>query len=664
MAKLNASGTALVYATYLGDNTPKTANGGPGSVSSGVTGSGIAVDAAGDAYVTGLAGPSFPTTSSALDSNSTATLTNFVSVLNPTGAGLLYSTYLPGAVPTSSFQNPGSPGGAIALASGGNGLSNVSVTGFVGSGFATTTNALQSTYLETSPHVEAFYADINPNLSGASALVYSTYLGGTYNGSLAAAIGTGVAVDASGNAYLTGWTESAAFPTTAGAFETANNGGMYAYVAKIDPALSGTASLVYSTLLGGTSGKTGYISDMLSVLTGEVETGPAIAIDSSGDAYVAGMTDSTTFPTTAGAFQTTYANTGSDSYYGNAFVSELNPSGSAPVYSTYLGGNTGDGATCIAVDAGGDAYLTGWTQSSNFPTKSPIQGSKGNGTNPLGGPNSNAFVAVLNPTGSALDFSTYLGGTNDDYGFGIALDPNNNVYITGVANSANFPTTSGAYDTTTGGGFVAKITGINTGNQGSFSIGGVPSTVAAGTPETITVTALNPNGTVNTGYTGTVQFTSTDPKAALPANYTFIAADQGTYTFPVTLKTAGTQSITVTDVSTGIAGSETGIAVTPAVASQFILSAPSSVQPSAKFSVTLTVEDAYGNVVTGYTGTVHFTSSDSKAVLPANFTFTAADDGTYTFTNKLELKTKGEQTLTVTDASNSTLTAIDDIDVL
>jgi uncharacterized repeat protein (TIGR03803 family) len=191
----------------------------------------------------------------------------------------------------------------------------------------------------------------------------------------------------------------------------------------------------------------------------------------------------------------------------------------------------------------------------------------------------------------------------------------------------------------------------------------VPSSTTAGSAFTLTMTAEDAYGNTTPGYTGTIHFTSSDPRAVLPANYTFTTADAGQHTFSVTLKTAGTQSVTAADTVTGsITGTATGIAVTPAAASQFLLSAPSGVTHGAAFSVTLTVKDAYGNVVTGYTGTVHFSSSDGTASLPANYTFTAADAGVHTFTG-LVLRKKGKQTLTVNDAQNSALTATDTINV-
>ena len=190
-----------------------------------------------------------------------------------------------------------------------------------------------------------------------------------------------------------------------------------------------------------------------------------------------------------------------------------------------------------------------------------------------------------------------------------------------------------------------------------------PASATVGVAFSVTLTVEDAYGNVVTGYTGTVHFTSSDPQAVLPADYTFTAADQGTHTFSATLKTAAVQMLAATDTGTyGVSGSEWGIAVQPAAASKFVLSAPASAQIGAAFSVTLTVQDAYGNVVTGYTGTVHFSSSDNTATLPANYTFTAADAGVHTWSGVI-LRKKGNKTLTVTDTLNSSLTATDTISV-
>jgi subtilisin family serine protease len=199
----------------------------------------------------------------------------------------------------------------------------------------------------------------------------------------------------------------------------------------------------------------------------------------------------------------------------------------------------------------------------------------------------------------------------------------------------------------------------------SLTATGFPTSITAGEPGSITVTAYDAYGNVATGYTGTLAFTSSDPKAVLPAEYTFTVADLGTYTFPITLKTAGTQSITVTDTKTSsLTATESGIAVQGSAAAQsFVVTGfPKTDTAGAAGSITVTAYDAYGNVATGYTGTVTFTSSDPKAALPASYTFTTADDGTDTF--PVTLDTAGMQSITVTDTKTSSITGSEsDIDV-
>jgi hypothetical protein len=204
----------------------------------------------------------------------------------------------------------------------------------------------------------------------------------------------------------------------------------------------------------------------------------------------------------------------------------------------------------------------------------------------------------------------------------------------------------------TGGAAVA----VNPAAASRFAVAGFPSPITAGVIGTFTVTAWDAYGNRAVAYTGTVRFTSSDGKGALPANYTFTAADAGVHTFAATLKTAGAESITASDIAAFyLTGTEGGIAVNPAAASQFVISAPSSVTAGVAFSLTVTIKDAYGNVVTGFTGTLHFTSTDGRASLPANYTFTAADKGVHTFTG-LVLRKKGTQKITLTDTLNSSLT--------
>jgi Beta-propeller repeat len=203
-------------------------------------------------------------------------------------------------------------------------------------------------------------------------LSYSTYLGGNNNDQAHS-----IAVDSSGNAYMTGWTESTNFPTTVGSFQTIRSEhGRVSFVTKLNPTGS---SLVYSTYLGGGQGL-------------------GIAVDGLGNAYVTGKTDSGDFPTTAGAFQITV------NRFGAAFITKLNPAGSSLVYSTYLSGSSGFSVgQGIAVDASGNAYVTGLTvNSSEFPTTPEAFQATSSG-------DYDAFVTKLNPTGSGLSYSTYLG---------------------------------------------------------------------------------------------------------------------------------------------------------------------------------------------------------------------------------------------------------------
>ena len=210
------------------------------------------------------------------------------------------------------------------------------------------------------------------------------------------------------------------------------------------------------------------------------------------------------------------------------------------------------------------------------------------------------------------------------------------------------------YDYVTGMGspianlVVGSLVGTSTASSDKLVLA-APTAETAGTSFSLTVTAQNSSGTTDTGYTGTIHFTSSDVQAGLPANYTFTAADDGTHTFTVTLKTAGSQSITATDTTTSaITGTLSGISVSPAAASQFVLSGlPSTATAGVAQTVTVTAEDPYGNVATGYAGTVQFTSSDTAASLPANYTFTTANPGVHAFT--LTFGTAGTQSVTVTD---------------
>jgi hypothetical protein len=255
-----------------------------------------------------------------------------------------------------------------------------------------------------------------------SHLLYSTYLGGSD-----ADVGYGIAVDLAGSAYITGDTRSVDFPLAA-PWQSKLGGAADVFVAKLS--IDGSR-LLYSTYFGGSGG----------------ERGLGIAVDTAGNAYVTGYTNSTDLPV-ANAFQGTFAGGNAD-----AFVLKLNPAGSAPIFATYLGGGNDrpDIGTAITADAAGHAYVTGFTNSVEFPTVHPLQ--------PFRGP-TDAFVTKFNPGGSALIYSTHLGGTADDEAMGIAVDAAGSVYVTGHTESVNFPTTAGAFRT----GCVAVPVNIPIGN--------------------------------------------------------------------------------------------------------------------------------------------------------------------------------------------------------
>jgi hypothetical protein len=197
-------------------------------------------------------------------------------------------------------------------------------------------------------------------------------------------------------------------------------------------------------------------------------------------------------------------------------------------------------------------------------------------------------------------------------------------------------------------------TGSGVPGVSSLGVTASTSSPTAGAAFTLTVTAKDSSGNAVTGYRGTVHFTSTDPQAVLPADYTFVAADNGSHTFNVTLKTAGGQTVTATDTAATSVTGGAAETVGPAAAASLRVGAPASAASGSAFSVTVTAKDAYGNVATGYRGTVHFSSSDPQALLPADYLFSAADGGAHTFS--VTFRTQGAQTVTAADTANGSLT--------
>jgi hypothetical protein len=389
VTKLNASGSALLYSTYLGGSGTDW-------------GLGIAVDGYGNAYVTGKTNSNDFPTYNAYQTTWGGGYDAFVTKLDGYGAPL-YSTYLGG--------KGDEVGNHIVV----DGYGNAYVTGFTSSDpFPGTPGGYQAKYQGMN---DAFVTELN----AAGSVVQSTYLGGA-----AADDGLGVALDRSGNVWVTGETNSDPFPTTANAYQNKYKGNNDAFVVELNGSLT---TLLYSTYLGGSG----------------TDYGTGIAVDGSGNVYVTGVTNSTDFPTTYGASQPTF---GGGTY--DAFVTKLDAYG-ALVYSTYVGGAGEDVPEGIAVDSSGNAYITGYTTSANFPTTyDAYQTTYGGGTD--------AFVTKLNAAGTALLYSTYLGGTGYDDGQGIAVH-GDDVFVTGFTSSTNFPLTDNAYQTYQGmtDAFVTKF---------------------------------------------------------------------------------------------------------------------------------------------------------------------------------------------------------------
>jgi Calx-beta domain/Beta-propeller repeat len=472
----------LGYSTFLGGSSTDQ-------------GLGIAVDTAGNAYVTGSTiSSNFPVSAVPLQPTRRGVTDAFVTKLSPTGA-LVYSTFLGGSGDDSGNAIAVDPATGNAYVAGTTNSTNFPVVG-----------PFQATLRGGN---DAFVAKLDP---AGNALVYSTYLGSNVDD-----FGNGIAIDTTGNAYVTGETAAANFPNNAAVTcLNAKSSGSDAFVVQVDP---GGATVGYCRFIGGTG----------------IDTGQAIAADpDTGTVWVVGTTTSTNLPVVSAAQTTLGGRT-------DGFVGRLN-GGGALVYLTYLGGSDDDAALAVAVDSAFNAYVTGVTGSVNFPISAlPLQ--------PLLIGGDDAFVSKLNPAGTVLTYSTYLGGTGDDAGNGIAVHPTDStVFVAGATASLDFPVLT-PLQPALGGGTDAFVTRLNAAGSGLVSatyLGG------AGNDAALAITVDADGVAYVTGSTGSSTFPTSSPIQAFGGLLdAFVAqiTDAGVIQFSASSfqvsETGGTATITV-----------------------------------------------------------------------------------------------------------------------
>lgn len=517
-------------------------------------GTGIALDSSGNAYVIGgTSSLDFPVTSIPYQSSNTSTVGSsnvFVSEINSTGTTMVFSTYLGGSgeiITQNGNPTPiGDEGAGITLDSSG----NIYLTGFTGSSDFPIQNPLASSFFNST--VDAFVTELSP---GGSNLVFSTYLGGSGNSSAGYGdYGNGIALDGSGNVYVTGYTTSIDFPVQnpyQGPTGIASGAFANAFVAKINPS---PPALIYSTYLGGSY----------------YDQANGIAVDTNGNMFVTGYTYSPNFPVT-NALQSSFGGSGGFTLNTtiNAFVTEINSIGSSLIYSTYLGGSNKDGGFGIALDGSDDAYVTGWSTSPTFPTQNAYQATPNN-------PYDNVFVCEILPGGGNFVYSTFLSGSNaayfGDYGYAIAVDNQGYAYVTGSTGSSDFPVTNAIqnnilnYSTA----FITQLEPGGTGLVYSTYLGGSGFNQNTGYGESGNAIAVDNNGNAYiTGYTYSADFptTVTPPQpvigggVATTADDAFIA--EISEPLPPTATPTDTPSVTATYTASGTSTSTPTITNTP-----------------------------------------------------------------------------------------------------
>ena len=495
VTKFNSTGTALVYSTYLGGSGDETGNSGVSGGADNYTGI-LAVDPSGNAYVTGYTkSANFPTTTNAYSQTlvSGAAQDAFVTEVNPSGSKLLYSTYLGDSIGASYPRG-------IAVDNAGNAY----ITGLtISNTLPVTANAYSTSGTTFGNFFLGFLSKFNTTLSGTASLVYSSYIGGSNNA------GFSVAVDNSGNAYVAGelyvvsGSGGGTIPVV-NSIQSSSTGAPDGFVEKFNTIAA--FPLVWSTYIGGSGFD--YVQK--------------VALDTTG-VYLAGSTASTDFITTSGAFQTVF---GGGGITGDGFVTKLSLDGQTRLFSTYIGGTGIDQIFDMAIDSLRNVYLTGHTQSPNFPQINNLPPPANQGTQ---------FVLELNAAGNALTYSTVLAG--DPQIRSLAADPSGNVYITGQASTATgLVPTFGAYQSTLKGSSDAFLAKLTIGGSGALAIGAVSPT-RGGSSDFIRVTVqgfgIAAGATVNLASTsGTISgsgaLTAPDG-SSITALFNLVGATQTVY---------------------------------------------------------------------------------------------------------------------------------------
>ncbi len=438
----------LIYSTYIGGSNDDYGND-------------IEIGPNGHIYITGSTNSiDYPNTTNANDTTYNGLMDVFVLKIDPIASTLMYSTFIGGSINDEGTALEIDPSG------------NAYITGStISSNFPSTPGAYDDTH---NNNFDIFVLKLNQM---GALLLFSTFIGGG-NGDN----GNDIALDSSNNIYITGDTWSSSFPISPGAFDSSwDPGWVDACFCKLDATGS---SLMYSTFIGG---------------HGNHDKGKGITVDGSGKAYITGETWSSGYPTKAGAYDASYNGEG------DAFITILNPAGSGSsdlIYSTFIGGNDNDYGYDIKLDTNDIVYITGFTESTDFPFTSGAYDTSQNG-------GIDVYVLKLNPSGSGssdLVYSTFVGGGVSQWGAGIAIDANGNIYVSGPTISTDFPTTLGSYDTIHNGnwdGFVFKLDPTGSSLLYSTFFGG-------SNEDSVSGIAIDTKGNVyTTGYTISIDFPKT-----------------------------------------------------------------------------------------------------------------------------------------------------------